>query len=155
GHWSDYPFGVAVKLERAGHILLGANILVDSDVPIGSGLSSSAAIEVSTGMALLGTSGVPVDRLELARICQRAENEFVGIRSGLMDQFVACFGETNHALLLDCRSLDYKSFPVPEDVRLIACDTMVKHELAASEYNARRAECEEGVRLLRRQLPRV
>jgi galactokinase len=157
GHWSDYPFGVAIKLEQAGHKLCGANLLVRGEVPIGSGLSSSAAIEVATGFALLELArdapDALIDRLELAQLCQRAEGEFVGMRCGLMDQFISCFGQTGHALMLDCRTLDYQQLPLPEGVKLVVCNTMVKHELAASEYNARRAECEEAVRLLARYLP--
>ncbi|HMG72506.1 MAG TPA: galactokinase [Pyrinomonadaceae bacterium] len=155
GHWSDYPFGVAVKLEAAGQHLRGANMLVRGEVPIGSGLSSSAAIEVATGFALLDIAGTRIDRLELAKVCRQAENEFVGMRCGLMDQFISCFGQTGHALMLDCRSLDYRLLPLPDNMKLVVCNTMVKHELAASEYNARRAECEEGVRLLARELPEV
>jgi len=155
GDWSDYPFGVAVKLEGTGQRLRGANILVRGEVPIGSGLSSSAAIEVATGFALLDIAGAPIDRLDLAKVCQQAENEFVGMRCGLMDQFISCFGQTGHALMLDCRSLAHQLLPLPENVRLVVCNTMVKHELAASEYNARRAECEESVRLLARELPEV
>ena len=155
GHWSDYPRGVAVMLERAGHRLRGGNMLIRSDVPIGSGLSSSATIEVATGYALQDNAGAKVDRLELAQVCQRAENEFVGMRCGLMDQFISCFGETGHALMLDCRSLEYKLLPLPEDAKVVVCNTMVKHDLAGSEYNARRAECEAGVRLLAQELSRV
>ena len=153
GHWSDYPFGVALELDRAGQRLDGANILVRGEVPIGSGLSSSAAIEVATGYALLDLAGANIDRLELAKLCQRAENEFVGMRCGVMDQFISCFGKAGYALLLDCRSLDYRLLALPADVKLVICNTMVKHELASSEYNARRAECEEGVRLLALELP--
>ena len=115
GHWSDYPFGVAVKLEQAGQRLRGANMLVRGEVPIGSGLSSSAAIEVATGFALLDIARAPIDRLELAKLCQQAENEFVGMRCGLMDQFISCFGQTSHALMLDCRLLDYKLLALPAD----------------------------------------
>jgi galactokinase len=154
-HWSDYPLGVAVKLEEAGHRLQGANLLVRSDVPIGSGLSSSAAIEVSTALALLDNSGLSIDRLEIAKICQKAENEYVGIRSGLMDQFIACFGKKDHAVMLDCRSLESTPLPLPEEVNLVACNTMVKHQLASSEYNARREECEQGVRILSKDLPNI
>ena len=125
------------------------------EVPIGSGLSSSAAIEVATGFALLDVCGVSIDRLELARLCQRAENEFVGTRCGLMDQFISCFGAADHALMLDCRLLDYKLLALPTHVKLVICNTMVKHGLAGSEYNARRAECEEGVRLLAKEIPHV
>lgn len=155
GHWSDYPRGVAVMLEREGHRLQGANLLLRGEVPIGAGLSSSAAIEVATGYALINNAGARLDRMGLARLCQRAENEFVGMRCGLMDQFISCFGEEGRALMLDCRSLDYYRLPLPQDVKLVIANTMVKHELASSEYNQRRAECEEGVRLLSRSLPHV
>lgn len=155
GSWGDYCRGVALMLERAGYRLRGARMLIRGEVPVGSGLSSSAAIEVATGFALLENSGAGIDRLKLAKICQQAENEFVGIRSGLMDQFCSCFAVMGHVLLLDCRSLEYRPLPFPEQVKLVVCNTMVKHSLASSEYNARRAECEEGVRLLARELPHV
>ena len=145
GHWSDYVKGVAITLERAGHRLRGAELRIRGEVPIGSGLSSSAALEVASGYALLTNSGLAVDRRELAEICQRAENEFVGMRCGIMDQFISCHGQPGKALLLDCRSLEYKTLPLPESARLILCNTMVKHSLATSEYNARRRECEAAV----------
>ena len=154
-HWSDYPLGVAIKLKEAGCNISGANLLVHGEVPLGSGLSSSAAIEVSTGLALVDISGVEIDRLELAKICQKAENEFVGARTGLMDQFIACFGKADHAVMLDCRSLESRSLPLPDEVKLVVCNTTVKHELACSEYNARREQCEEGVRVLSQHLPNV
>lgn len=154
-HWSDYCRGVAVTLESEGHRLRGADILLRSEVPIGSGLSSSAALEVATGYALLDTAGVDLDRLELALICRRAESEFVGMRCGLMDQFVSCFGVQGHALLLDCRSLEYELLPLPEDLKVVICNTMVKHSLAGGEYNVRRAECDEGVRLFAQRLSGV
>ena len=154
-HWSDYVVGVAVMLERAGHRLRGANLLVHGEVPIGSGLSSSAAIEVATGLSLLGTSGLAMQRVELAKLCQRAENDFVGARCGIMDQFISCCGRVGHALMLDCRSLEYCPLPLPPEVSLVICNTMVKHELASSEYNTRRAESEEGVRQLSRFLPQM
>jgi len=145
GHWSDYVKGVAFELERAGHRLRGAELRIRGEVPIGSGLSSSAALEVASGYALLTNAGLAVDRRELAEICQRAENEFVGMRCGIMDQFVSCHGQEGKALLLDCRSLEYKTLPLPEKARLVLCNTMVKHSLATSEYNARRRECEAAV----------
>ena len=154
-HWSDYPLGVAVKLQEAGHRIAGANVLVHGEVPLGSGLSSSAAIEVSTGLGLMDISHQQIDRLQLARICQKAENEFVGARTGMMDQFIACFGKAGHAVMLDCRSLESEALPIPEDVKLVVCNTMVKHELASGEYNARREECEEGVRILSRRMDNV
>jgi galactokinase len=125
------------------------------DVPLGAGLSSSAAIEVSVGYGLLDVSGHPIDRTGLALLCQRAENEFVGARCGIMDQFISCRGLANHALLLDCRSLEMCMIPVPSAVALVICNTMVKHELGTSEYNTRRADCEQAVRLLAKVLPRV
>jgi galactokinase len=155
GHWSDYARGVALMIERAGHRLSGADLLLQSDVPIGSGLSSSAAIEVATGLALLETAGTNLDRLSLARLCQQAENDFVGMRCGIMDQFSSCFGQNGQALLLDCRSLEHKSLPLPVAARVVVCNTMVKHELAASAYNARRASCEAGVQVLKRSLPQI
>lgn len=155
GHWSDYARGVAVVLERAGHRLRGANLLIRGEVPLGSGLSSSASLEVATAYALLSNSSGRIDPVEMARLCQRAENEFVGMRCGLMDQFIACCAQAGRALMLDCRSLEYRLVPLPADVTLVVCNTMVKHELASSEYNTRRAECEEGVRILARSLPRV
>lgn len=154
-HWSDYVQGVALMLQRSRHPLQGANLLISGDVPIGSGLSSSAAIEVATGLALLENSGLPIDRVELAKICRRAENDFVGARVGIMDQFVSCFGHAQHALMLDCRSLEYRLLPLPQDVSLVICNTMVRHELATGEYNARRKECEEAVSLLHRSLPNI
>jgi galactokinase len=147
-HWSDYVRGVAWVLEQSGYQLRGAHLEIRGDLPIGTGLSSSASIEVATAYALLSHSGFEVQRVELARLCQRAENDFVGMRCGIMDQFVSCQGEKGKALLLDCRSLEYRLLPLPESVRLVICNTMVKHELAAGEYNKRRAECEEGVRHL-------
>ena len=142
-------------LERAGHHLEGANLLILGDVPIGSGLSSSAAIEVASGFALLENSGLPVHRIELVKLCRRAENDFVGARVGIMDPFISGCGQAGHALMLDCRSLEYRLLPLPRDVSLVICNTMVKHELASGEYNTRRAECEEGVRLLSRSLTSI
>ena len=155
GKWTDYPLGVARVLEQAGIRCSGANIYISGDVPLGAGLSSSAAIEVSVGYALLDISHHPIDRTNLAVFCQRAENEFVGARCGIMDQFVSCYGRAGHALLLDCRSLEFQFVTLPPRTHLVICNTMVRHELAASEYNARRAECEEGVRRLGEVLPGI
>jgi galactokinase len=154
-HWSDYVRGVAIMLERAGHRLPGADLLIASDVPVGSGLSSSAALEVATGFALLSLAGLPIDRKQLALTCQRAENDFVGMRCGIMDQFIACHGTAGHALLLDCRSLDYRLVPIAPAARLVICNSMVHHKLAGGEYNLRRQECERGVALLAPALPAI
>ena len=148
GDWSDYPVGVAVVLERSGHRLRGAQLQIRGEVPIGSGLSSSAAIEVATACALVANSDLKIDPRELAFLCQRAENEFVGARVGIMDQFISLFGQAQRALLLDCRSLEFRLLPLPDNVRLIICNTMVKHALASSAYNERRAQCEVGVKYL-------
>jgi len=153
--WSDYPVGVAVVLERAGHRLRGARLQIRGEVPIGSGLSSSAAIEVATACALTANSGLKIDPRELAVLCQRAENEFVGARVGIMDQFISLFGQAQKALLLDCRSLEFRLLPLPDNVRLIICNTMVKHALASSAYNERRAQCEAGVKDLEKFVPNV
>ena len=153
--WSDYPIGVAVQLQGAGFLRKGANLLIESDVPIGAGLSSSAAIEVATALALTEHSGVHPDGVELARLCRKAENEFVGARVGIMDQFVSLHGQKDHALLLDCRSLAFESLAIPDSVKLVISNTMVKHELASGEYNHRRADCEEAVRRLSAVLPGI
>jgi galactokinase len=155
GSWSDYPQGVSAMLQNAGYDIQGADILVSGDVPIGSGLSSSAAVEVAVGFAMLDQCGASVERTELAKLCQRAENEFVGMRCGLMDQFTACNGEAGRAIMLDCRSLDYESIEMPHDISLVICNTMVKHKLANSEYNSRRADCEEGGSILARSNPGI
>jgi galactokinase len=146
--WSDYPVGVAAILQQTGYSLSGANLYIRSEVPLGAGLSSSAAIEVATGYALMRMSGYDIESVPLAQLCQRAENEFVGARCGIMDQFTACHGQLGKALFLDCRSLEYRALVVPDNVALIVCNTKVKHTIAGGEYNRRRAECEEAVRLL-------
>ncbi len=146
-HWSHYVAGVAWALGKAGIPVRGADLLIASDVPAGGGLSSSAALEISAGLALSSLAGVQPDRTALARAGQRAENEFVGMRCGVMDQLASCWGRRDHALLIDCRTLDVR--PVPLDsrqVRVIVANTMTRHALAASEYNRRRQECEEAVR---------
>ena len=155
GHWTDYPRGVAITLERAGYRLNGARLSIRGEVPIGAGLSSSAALEVATCSALLKNSGLSVEPVEMAKLCQRAENEFVGMRCGIMDQFVSSCGQAGKALMLDCRSLDYELLPLPPGARLVICNTMVKHTLMAGEYNTRRAECEAGVRHFAQSLPNV
>jgi len=155
GKWSDYPLGVASVLQQDGYALHGASLLIRGDVPLGAGLSSSAALEVSTGLALLDNSGYQVDRTRLSLLCQRAENEFVGARCGIMDQFIACHGQAGHGLMLDCRSLDFRLIPIPSGVNLVICNTMVKHEHSSGEYNKRRAECEEGVRVLAKVFPGI
>ena len=146
--WSRYPLGVIQQLANSGYRLDGANICISSEVPMGAGLSSSAAIEVATAYALLGLFDYEIEPTRVALLCQKAENEFVGARCGIMDQFVSSHGQARHALFLDCRSLEYRKIRIPDGMRLIICNTMVQRELGSSDslYNARRAECEEGVR---------
>ena len=150
--WCDYPVGVAVALRNHGFPLPGANVMVQGEVPVGAGLSSSAALEVASALAFLGLSGGILPLPQIAQLCQRAENEFVGARVGIMDQFVACLGKAGHALMLDCRSLAYQFVPIPAGISIVICNTMVRHKLAGGEYNVRRAECEEGVRLLAKRI---
>ena len=154
-HWSDFIRGVAAVLETKGHRLSGANLIVHGQVPIGAGLSSSASLEVATALALLSSAKSDVPPLDLVKLSQRAEHEYVGTRCGIMDQFIAVFGEYGHALMLDCRSLQYELLAIPSDVRLVICNSMVRHNLASGEYNRRRADCETGVQLLRKHLPRI
>jgi len=154
-HWSDFVRGVAATLQEAGHTLSGANLAIHGQIPLGAGLSSSASLEVSLALALTSVAGIAVPRLELVKLCQAAEHKYVGTRCGIMDQFVAGFGAAGHALMLDCRSLEYQLLPIPEDLRLVVCNSMVRHELASGEYNLRRADCEAGVGLLQPFLPAV
>ncbi|HEV3512670.1 MAG TPA: galactokinase [Candidatus Sulfotelmatobacter sp.] len=146
GGWWDYILGAAKVLRERGCTFPGANLLVHGEVPIGAGLSSSAAIEVASALAFASLDGTQIPLPEIAQLCRRAENEFVGARVGIMDQFVSCMGKADHALLLDCRSLEYTLIPIPQGVRIVVCNTMVKHDLATGAYNRRRAECEQGVR---------
>ena len=154
-HWSDYVQGVALMLQRAGVAVRGADLVIYSDVPTGAGLSSSAALEVSVASALLAASERTLPLAEVAKLCQRAENEFVGARVGIMDQFAACFGTSGHAILLDCRSLEYTRLPLPPGITMVICNTMIKHGHSGGEYNDRRAQCEEGVRILKQHFPPI
>jgi len=156
GHWSDYVAGMANVLEAEGYRLPGASIMIESNVPVGAGLSSSAALEMSSGLALLSTVNTELAPQTLALLGQRAENRFVGMNCGIMDQFISVHGEQDHALFLDCRTLDYELVPLKsEHVRVVICNTMVKHELGSSEYNKRRAECEKGVKMMSADYPGI
>jgi galactokinase len=154
-HWSDYVRGVAAVLQEEGYPWKGAKLVIDGQVPIGAGLSSSAAIEVATAFALTSLGGLTIPLLEVARLCQRAENTYTGARCGIMDQFVSCFGRQDHALMLDCRSLEATYLQLPPNVRLVICNTMVRHELAGGEYNERRASCERVVETIGKFRPEV
>jgi galactokinase len=149
GHWSDYIRGVTGVLKAQGINVSGADLMIHSEVPVGSGLSSSAAIEVATALALLALAGGTLTRIEIARACQRAEHEYVGSMCGIMDQFIACFAQAGRVVMLDCRSLTYELLPTTEDVRIVICNTGVKHAHASSGYNRRRADCFAGVSTMR------
>jgi galactokinase len=165
GGWIDYVAGVADVLIRDDRNVGGFRGVLSSDLPTSAGLSSSAALELVAAWALLsagaaagaggaegvavgGANGPGIDRLELAQLCQRAENGYVGVNSGLMDQFAASCGVAGHALLLDCRSLEYRAVPVPADIALVVVDTGSRRRLVGSAYNERRAQCERGVAIL-------
>ncbi len=154
--WPDYLLGVVDQLRKAGRKVPGFSCVFGGDVPIGSGMSSSAAIEggLAFGLNKLFDLGLPP--LELVKLAQRAENEFVGVRCGIMDQFINIFGRPGKVLKLDCRSLEYTYYPFERpDLRIVLCDTKVKRELASSEYNVRRLQCEAGVSLLAKHRPEL
>ncbi len=155
GHWSGYPLGVVRILREAGFAVPPFSLSVQGDVPLGAGLSSSASIEVATALAALSLAQADPPREEIARLCQRAENVYVGASCGIMDQFIACRGAENHALLLDCRSLGYRLAPIPENVSLVIANTMVRHAIAGGEYGIRRGEVEEGTEILRSHRPEI
>jgi len=154
-HWADYPLGVLSILQGEGHKIPGFSLSLWGDVPPSSGLSSSASVEVATALAVTSLLGVTYPGAVLARLCQRAENEFVGANCGIMDQFISANGAENHALLLDCRDLSYKLAPIPAHVALVIANTMVKHSVAGGEYTSRRAEVEEAAAVIARHRPEV
>jgi galactokinase len=153
--WTAYAAGMADYLQRAGHALSGAELLIDGDVPQGAGLSSSAALEVAIGATLLALAGIDLDRVGLARAGQQTEHHYVHVKSGIMDQLISALGQRNHALLIDCRDYTTEPIPLRADACIIVCNSKVRRELAQSGYNTRRAECDEAVRRLRRHLPAI
>jgi galactokinase len=157
GIWGDFVEGTARALMARGVAVTGANLWIESDVPRGAGLSASAALETSVGLALAALAGrLDLDRVTLALAGQAAEHEYVGTLCGIMDQYIAALGVERHALLVDCRSLQARPVPFElVDSKLVVCDTGVKHDLASSAYNQRRHECSEAVRLLSPSLPGI
>jgi galactokinase len=153
GHWTDYPIGVARELLRAGFGIEPANLLIRSTVPEGSGLSSSAALEVSSALALL--NGRTLEALQLALLCQRAERNFVGMPCGIMDQYISIFGRENSAVEIDCRSLGHRDVELPAGITFVATNTMVKHALAGSAYKERVQECAAAVEIIKARVPEV
>ncbi|MBL8058858.1 MAG: galactokinase [Anaerolineales bacterium] len=153
--WARYAAGVAWALRERGLAVAGLQAALTSDVPRGAGLSSSAAVEVAYATAWQRAGGWSLAPMELARLCQRAENAYVGVNCGIMDQFASACGQAGYALLLDCRTLEWGPLPLPAGVAVVVADTMVRRELGSSEYNVRRAHCEEAVRLLAGPLPGI
>jgi len=155
GHWSDYPLGVIWTLRQKGVHVPPLSLTLYGDVPLGAGLSSSASIEVATMTAVLSLTDAKIPPQEVAKLCQRAENVYVGASCGIMDQFIACCGAEDHALLLDCRSLEFRLAPIPSHLSLVIANTMVKHSHAGGEYNTRRSEVEEGTAILQSHRPEI
>ena len=152
-NWTDYIIGVATELKRAGVHLKGRDLLIESTIPIGAGLSSSAALEVASTLAMLG--GSRMEPLEVVHLCQRAENNFVGVPCGIMDQFTSVFGRAGVAIKLDCRSLEYEPVPLPRNVAIVAVNSMVKHELGTSVYRERVNECKAVLAAIKDKHPEV
>ena len=155
GRWSDYPTGVLWSLRQEGVAVGGFDMTLTGDVPLGAGLSSSASVEVVTAMALLAHAGIELPLKKVATLCRRAENEYVGAKSGIMDQFASAGCVANRAMLLDCRALAYELLPLPDAVRVVICNSMVKHAVATGEYGDRSTEVEAGQAVLQRERPGV
>jgi galactokinase len=154
-HWTDYPLGVVSILAGEGHAIPAFSLSLWGDVPLGSGLSSSAAVEVATALAVLSVLKASYPGPQLARLCQRAENEFVGSSCGIMDQFISVNGRKDHAMLLDCRDLSFELAPIPPNVALVIANTMVKHSVTGGDYPTRRAEVEAACAVIASHRPEV
>ena len=145
-HWPDYILGVVDQLQKNGYSLKGFNCIVTGDIPQGGGMSSSAALECATLFSINELFQLGIDKISMVKMAQRAENVFVGVKCGIMDQFASVFGKEDHVIKLDCRSLEYEYYPFDlSGIKIVLLDTAVKHSLASSEYNTRRAQCEQGV----------
>lgn len=155
--WANYVKGVIHLLQEEGVRLSGISMILEGNIPIGAGLSSSAAIEMVTALSLQVANGFAMKPLEIIKLCQKAENEFVGVNCGIMDQFASLLSEENKALFLDCRNLEYKLIPLPlmEEIEIVICNTRVERSLAHSKYNDRKEECMEGVSLFKEFLPEI
>lgn len=151
GHWSDYPAGVVWSLRQEGIAVRGFNMGLSGNVPPGAGLSSSASIEVAATIALLALEKKSLPLKTVATLCRRAENEYVGAKSGIMDQFIVAGGVAHRAMMLDCRSLEFELLPLPDDERIVICNSMVKHSHASGGYGDRRDEVEAGQAVIRRE----
>ena len=156
GHWCTYILGVVNQLVQRGYSINGFKLAIYGDVPLGAGLSSSAAVECATVFALNELFELDIERIELVKIAQMAEHEYAGVKCGIMDQFASMYGKKDRVIRLDCRSLEYEYFPVDlEGYKIILLDSQVKHSLASTEYNVRRGQCEAGVDLIRKKFPEV
>ncbi len=153
--WMNYVAGTAAMLIGRGVRIRGAELFIEGDIPLGAGLSSSAALEVSTALALLSISDTTLSPVDVALACQKAEHTFAGVRCGIMDQFISVLGKRDHALFVDCRSLSHELVPIPAGARLVVCNTNVKRELTTSSYNDRRADCAAGVAALAKHIPGI
>jgi len=154
--WANYILGVVDGLLKRGHTLSGFNLYIYGDVPLGAGLSSSAAIECATAYALSELHQLTIPKMDLALIAQKAEHNFAGVNCGIMDQFASVFGKKDYAMMLDCESLEHEYIPLKlEGYKLVLFNTNVKHSLSESAYNARRAQCEQGVAWVKAQHPEV
>jgi galactokinase len=151
--WSHYVYGCVAMLRSAGYAISGADLLIDGDLPIGGGLSSSASLELGVSVALTALVGLDIDRPALARLCQRVENEVIGVQSGIMDQLAVACGVLDHALMIDCRSTDIELVPIPPTVRLIIVDSGIPRTLAGSAYNERRTESASALAALHADAP--
>jgi galactokinase len=154
--WANYILGVVYGLQKRGFELSGFNLYIYGDVPLGAGLSSSAAIECATAYALSELYQLAIPKMDLALIAQKAEHEFAGVNCGIMDQFASVFGQKDYAMMLDCESLEHEYIPLKlEGYKLVLFNTNVKHSLSESAYNERRAQCEQGVAWVKAQHPEV
>lgn len=153
--WANYPAGVALVLQQAGFKVCGADIAFTSDIPIGAGLSSSAAVEVAFAVLWQALGGWQLDRLGLAQLCQKAESEYVGVSCGLMDQFASACGVEGHALFFDTRSLAWKTAPLPPGTVMVIADSELRRSLVNSAYNQRRNSCEQAVSILKQYMPQI
>ena len=154
--WANYLLGVADQLKRGGYQFSGFNCVFGGNIPIGAGLSSSAALEAGLAFALNHIFNLEIDKLSLVKMSQKAENEFVGVKCGIMDQYINIFGKSGNVLRIDCRSLEKDYFPFDyNNISIVLFDTNVSHSLAASEYNQRRKECSDGIKIIKTDYPQI